>query len=220
MIIIYRACPYGAKKNRLINDKYELVKKCFTSFKNAFKNVDCRLIVLIDKGNDKFNNIFKGEKIEQSYYPNFNLGNVGTFHRQIDIALCHEDNFLFVEDDYLFTPKAGKVIKTILDDYKDTEPFFITPYDHPDYYTQSKFDYKREVKLIAGNHWQMIGSTTLTFGGKYEALLSEYKTMKKYGWVDEKMWSDVTQRYKLYSPIPSLATHTEVEFLAPVVKWS
>jgi hypothetical protein len=219
MIVIYRACPFGAKKKRIIDDKYELVKKCFLSFKEAFKDVKYNLVVLIDKGNDKFNSIFKGEKIERSYYPDFNEGNMGSFHRQIDIALCREDNFFFVEDDYLFVPNSGKTIKTILDDYEETKPFFITPYDHPDYYTQSKFDYKRKVMLISGHHWQTITSTTLTFGGKYQALLNEYKTMKKYGWADENMWKDITERYKLYSPIPSFATHTEVKFLAPTLKW-
>ena len=43
--------------------------------------------------------------------------------------------------------------------------------------------------------------------------------MKKYGWADHPMWLDITKRKKLYYPIPSLATHTEIEYLSPSIDW-
>lgn len=212
MLCIYRACSTGnPHKDRPIEGKYNLVKYCFKSFLKAFEGVEYKLIVLLDKPNPQFRRLFRGHEVIESFHGDFNEGNIKSFHKQIDLALEHKDSFFFIEDDYYFLPNAGRVLSNV------SLPFW-TPYDHPGYYTEDTHRYDREV-LIDGWHWQSIISTTLTFGGTFEALEQELNTMKRYGWADHPMWCDITQRVKLYAPIPSLATHMETEHLANLIKW-
>lgn len=214
MIVVYRACSKSnPHKKHIISDKGELVQTCFNSFLTAFKNVKHKLFVLLDKPNPALRAIFKGCTTEETYYPTFDEGNIKSFHRQIDIALQHPyEPFLFVEDDYLFTKEAGEYIDQALQEFD-----FITPYDHPDYYTDIH-EYKRETVCLS-HHWQTVNATTLTFGGKYKALEEMAPEMKKHGWADYPMWLEVTKKYKLWSPIPSLATHSESNQLSPVILW-
>lgn len=216
MIVIYRACSVGTSKKRPIEDKIELVRICFNSFRDAFKGVKHDLIVLLDKPNQALRNIFEGiNKREEFFYPSFDEGNTGTFHRQIEIALERKDQFFFVEDDYYFLPESGRKIVEALKHFD-----FLTPYDHPGYYREKIHKYKRDIKLIGDQHWQTVISTTLTFAGKYGVLREEFATMQKYGWADHPMWCDITKRYKLWSPIPTLATHMEKPHLSPCVDWA
>lgn len=214
MLIVYRACSVPNPVKTQTYPKVELVKKCFASFCQAFQDLEYNLIVLLDKPTAVFRDIFKGHKAEETYYPYFNEGNVNSFHRQIDLALDHKTDFLFVEDDYLFLPHSGKKITEAV-----KELGFITPYDHPGYYIEKEHEYKRQVTFTASHHWQTVISTTLTFGGRYEMLKKEADTMKKYGYADHYMWKDITQRHKLWAPIPSLATHMEEPHLAPGIEW-
>lgn len=209
MLIVYRACSTGSiNKERPIEGKYNLVKKCFGSFIEAFKGY--KPIILLDKPNEEFRELFKGYEVIESFHPDFTSGNVGTFHKQIDLALEAKEDFFFVEDDYFFLPDSGKKIVEAIKELP-----FVTPYDHPGYYFEDTHDYKRNIKLIGNQHWQTIISTTLTFGGQYQALKEVHEKMRTYGWADHPMWVDVIKEYALWSPIPTLATHMETPHLAP-----
>lgn len=209
MFVVYRACSTGnPNKKRPIEGKIPLVRACFESFREAFKDVDCTVIALLDKPTNELREIFRDVSVEESYYSNFNEGNINSFHRQISLALQHKEDFLFVEDDYMWLPGSGKKIAEC------GLPFY-TPYDHPGYYSEDAHKYKRDVVLAGGHHWQTVISTTLTFGGKISSLEKEAETMWRYGWADHPMWCDITQRIPLYSPIPTLATHMETDYLAP-----
>jgi len=215
LLVVYRACSVGSKaKKRPIQGKINLVSVCFESFLKAFKNTDIQLKVLLDKPTNELRKIFAGYDTEETYYSTFTEGNIGSFHRQIDLALEVETPFLFVEDDYFFLPNSGEKIVSALKEFP-----FITPYDHPGYYSEERHKYPRKITVIGNHHWATIKSTTLTFGGKHESLLKEAKTMKKYGWADSPMWEDITQRMELYAPIPTFATHCEVDYLSPSIDW-
>lgn len=211
-LIVYRACPQGNAKNKIIEDKYELVKYCFNSFVTAFKGVDHTLKILLDKPDNKFRGLFKGYDVEESYHSGLSEGNVRSFHRQIDLALEHGECYLFVEDDYYFFPHAGMIMEQAVQMFT-----LVSPYDHPAHYEGEFLAFGSSLVSVAGRHWRTIPSTTLTFGGGIETLAMEAETMKKYGWGDHPMFLDVTRRYPLYSPIPTLATHMEVGMLSPNV---
>lgn len=213
MRVIYRACPQGNPKNKVIEDKHEMVEFCFNSFLKAFSGVDYKLKILLDKPNNSFRKIFEGYDVEESFYDSLGEGNVKSFHRQIDLALEYGECYLFVEDDYYFFPNAGKVMERAVQTFP-----FVSPYDHPAHYEGAFLLAARNIVYI-GHHFQTVPSTTLTFGGSYEALADEADTMKEYGWADHPMFMDITQRYPLYAPIPTLATHMEVESLSPGVSF-
>lgn len=211
--VIYRACSIGnPTKHRPIENRPELLKTCFESFLHAFRNVDYDLTILLDKPDNYYRNLYEGHTVEEAYYSNFNEGNTKSFHRQLDLALEGERPFLLVEDDYYFVPHAGDILS------KCTLPFY-TPYLHPDYFTLDIHNEKKEVIDHNNTCWMSVSATTLTFGGQHDALVKEYDTMKKYGWADYPMWCDVTQREKLYTPIPTLATHMETGMLSPFTVW-
>ena len=219
MLVIYRACSVGSSKPRPIDGKINLVRACFDSFVSAFTDVNYDLVVLLDKPNKELRNIFnrtsREKRIEESYYGSFNEGNTKSFHRQLDIVLEEKDTFLLVEDDYIFLPGSGKIIARALEMLP-----FITPYLHPGYFMEDIHQYKKEVILVDNQCWMGVVSTTLTFGGQYEYLLKEHEEMRRYGWADHPMWESITQRVPLYTPIPILATHCELPYLAPTYDWS
>lgn len=223
LTVIYRACSTGnPDKIRPIQDKYDLVKTCFNSMLRAFGGVEYKLIVLLDKPTNEFRDIFNCMSLdgyEETFYIDWNEGNVKSFHRQLDIArsgleLRGRGEFLLVEDDYYFLPGSGTIISKAVKELP-----FITPYDHPGYYSEKTHHYKKDVVIAGGHHWMNVISTTLTFGGQCSYLRKEIDTMKKYAWADHPMWCDVTKRIPLYAPIPSLATHMETQYLAPVIDW-
>jgi len=221
MFIVYRACSIGnTAKKKILADKYDLVNLCFGSFLRAFKDIDASVVILLDKPTAKFRKIFSGFEVMETFYGGFDEGNTKSFHNQIDLVLSRGQDFMFIEDDYLFKENAGEVIYETLTKHSLPKGFFLTPYDHPGYYTEEAHNYKREVKLWGNYHWQSVISTTLTFAGQYKALRSEANTMKEYGWADHPMWVNITSRIPLFAAMPSLATHTETEFIAPTVDWS
>lgn len=212
MTIILRATSEGnPNKPRPINDRATMLAVCFDSFKQAFAEVDYTLICLLDKPTPWLRDIYMGETTEETNYNGFDQGNTRSFHRQLDLALESGDRYLLVEDDYLWLPEAGKILS------KCSLPFF-SPYDHPDHYA-GEYNPPNTLTLDAGRHWRKDVSNTLTFGGQPDALKQEFQVLKSYGWVDDKMWKDVTQRVPLYSPIPTLATHLETYTLSPNIDW-
>lgn len=213
-VIIYRACPAGFAKNKVIEDKHELVNLCFNSMLEAFDGIDYQLIVLLDKPSQKFRKLFEGHDVRESFFGDLQNGNVKSFHKQLDLVMELKKDYLLVEDDYYFLPESGNIINEAISSLP-----FITPYDHPDYYYSDLHAYKRDVIVEAGHHWQTVDSTTLTFGGQYEVLKEMVDTIKDYGITDHPMWKDVTGKYPLYSPIPTLSTHMETEFISPVTSF-
>lgn len=213
MNIIYRMCPEGnPNKHRPDNmTKMETVKTCYKSVLKAFPNA--HITFIIDKPNVEIMELVEECPNKHDYeifhFESWNDGNVGTFHRQLDLAQ-DMGKVLLLEDDYFFIPDAETIIENALDEFE-----FITPYDHPGYYTEAEHDYKREVELAGGRHWQTVSSTCLTFASTGERIKAVIDTMKKFGWQDHFMWLELTQEHKLWSPIPSVATHMEVEYLAP-----
>jgi hypothetical protein len=196
----------------------DLVRYCFISVMRAFRKVDCKFTFLLDKPNteliDLVNTCDRDYKISTSNIPDWSEANKQTFHKQLDIAEKCLDKVFFLEDDYYILPKAGPIIHDMLDNCD-----FLTPYDHPGYYTEETHNYKRDVIFENGRHWQTVISTCLTFGTHSSIIRCEKKRMKEYGWSDHPMWCDLTKDYKLYSPIPSLATHMETEFLSFGINW-
>lgn len=210
-------CPEGnPNKQRPHNmNKMEVVRYCYDSVIKAFP--DSHITFLIDKPNIEIMELVEEcpnpHDYEIFHFENWSDGNVGTFHRQLELA-CDKDKVLLTEDDYYYLPEAGKIIEEALDSLE-----FLTPYDHPGYYYESDHDYKRNVALVGDRHWQTVSSTCLTFATRGESIKEVIDTMKGYGWQDHFMWLELTEKHQLWSPIPSLATHMETPYLASNFLW-
>lgn len=219
MTVLYRLCPEGNPlKQRPIQPKLNLILTCFQSFVQAFESVHPKVWFLVDKPNDKLMEIVEGcpfpYKVETFRFGDWGSGNEGTFKRQVEIAAELEGKVFFLEDDYYLLPEAGKVIAEALDTLE-----VLTPYDHPGYYTEEGHRYRREIKIASNRHWQTVKDTTLTFATHADMVRQEIEVMKSCGWVDIKLWVELSKRHQLWAPIPSLATHMETPYLSPVINW-
>jgi len=108
---------------------------------------------------------------------------------------------------------------------------YVSLYDHPDKYQDGLNPYvkdggeKTKVILTRSSHWKFTNSSTMTFSSRVKTLKADYKIWKKclidtYPY-DFKAFQDLRRRgRKLITPIPSLSTHAEPNFLAPLIDWS
>jgi hypothetical protein len=219
MHVLYRLCPYGniLKRRPVTGGKQGLIECCYPSFLKAFEKIRPQVVFILDKPNPWLVDLVSScpfpHQIESYAYPDLSQGNTQTFHRQLDLA-ADMDKVFFLEDDYYLLPECGEALEKAIDELE-----VVTPYDHPGYYSEQQHDYPRTVKVVGNHHWQTVSSTCLTFATIGKFIKQEIDCMKKYGWADHPMWLDLTQRHKLWAPIPSLATHMEIEVLAPVVDW-
>jgi len=209
--------PNKVRPNNL--SKLEIVKLCYQSFLEAFKDLEILYVTFIlDKPTKELRKIIKDFPFDHNVIEfnedGWQKGNETTFHAQIDLASRMAGKVMFLEDDYFFLPKSGVIIDEALEDLE-----FVTPYDHPGYYSEKEHDYERDVYLIANHHWQSVISTCLTFATHSKFIRQHGELMKKFGTADHPMWKEITKNTYLWSPMPSLATHMETPFLAPIIKW-
>jgi hypothetical protein len=136
------------------------------------------------------------------------------------------------EDDYLYLPAS--LSRLIAAAETIPEAHYFTLYDHPDRYhvPATRREPRARVFLSEGHHWRSTPSTCMTFGARRATLRAD----RWAHWVgtvrgfprDDMIWR-ATQgvppfRLKfpkrlLISPVPSLATHMEVDHLAPGLEW-
>lgn len=217
LTVLYRACSIANSKEKPIQGtKYDLMKLCFDSFIQAFETVNPKVIFLID--NPDYESV---ELFDTCPFPHEiqtqNIGNVGTFHKQLELAVKLEGKVFLLEDDYYFLPDAGeKIIKGL-----NKLDGFLTPYDHPDFYRMEEHTLweKQAVQATGTHHWATGRSTTLTFAGDVYLFRGYADLMHGYGIADYPMWNEITKTTKLWRSIPSLATHMESNMLAPTIEW-
>lgn len=169
------------------------------------------------------------------------LGNSKSWRYAAEYAMNNfkdDDVVYFVEDDYLHLPKSREILLEgiAIADY-------VSLYDPPDKYVDSDkggnpFIHgggeNTKVLLTAGSHWKITNSTTMTFAVKIRTLRE-----------DKKIWWEFTReccrdfpafqrlcgigslknrflgkKRKIITPIPSLATHIELKYLAPLTDWT
>ena len=75
------------------------------------------------------------------------------------------------------------------------------------------------------SNWITAVSTTCTFAAKKKTLMQDYKYFKKMCKRDvprdHKIFTQLTNKGRLLiTPIPSLSTHIETTYLAPLVNWN
>lgn len=223
MKVFYRLCPLtNPNKLRPIRGKIPLIKACFNSFKEAFKDVKPAVHFILDNPTDELYYFLKGEcpfdyVIEEHEHSTMEGGNQATYFRQLDLASQTEDKVFLLEDDYFFLSMAGKVIENALDTLD-----IVTPYDHPQYYVeQPHLDFNRQIRLVDNHHFSTTPDTTLTFATTGKIIKENIELFKSHSFWDAHMWREIREKtdLKLWYPIPSLATHMESDFLSPSINW-
>lgn len=127
------------------------------------------------------------------------------------------DWIYFVEDDYLHTPDAARVMLEGANKFE-----LLSLYDHLDRYTRSDdiTTGKETVALTSSCHWRTAESTCSTWACSRK-LWNDIKRMaKSHGPNDRSFFYElIKNNVRLWTPIPARSTHCMKGYMSPVVNW-
>lgn len=165
------------------------------------------------------------------------IGNSASYNAVLDYVKKANwdgnDLVVFQEDDYLFTESALVKLIEVASIVGDVDYF--TLYDHPDRYirTDDKGLSRTRIYWAGDHHWRIVESTCMSFASRFHIILQDmwiHRLFSKMQYPrDRKMWYCVQglgvfawkwTKHRLISPIRSLSTHMESEFLAPGIDWA
>jgi hypothetical protein len=147
-----------------------------------------------------------------------------------------DDLVYFVEDDYLHLPLA---LVKLSDAAAQLSADYVTLYDHPVRYFPRESELadlplpSPRVFVTRSHHWQTVESTCMTFATRAHLLRADAAIFELHVGCfrvpqDRELfrhlqglhaqWSNSPHRV-LVGPIPSLATHCEEPWVAPVIDW-
>ena len=218
MKVIYRIAPNQPFKSPFSKeDKLFLVKTCLKSFVKAFEDVKLTIVFILDNCPDEYRFVVSETVPFEKDFIFTNLGNFGTYSKQVEIASETDDFVLLQEDDYLYLPGTEKKLMKALDALD-----FITPQDEYLYYfDEPRHIGKYEIKVVGGHHFREVNSTTLTFAGHGKLFKENRDTLLGFGTGDYPMWQEIRGLgYRLWCPIPTFATHMVEGILSPTIDWN
>lgn len=225
MKIYYRISDGSYKKNRL---PHATKKGCLENFLKHFPKEE--IIIYADNVKDdtySWLSTYECELVRSN-----GGSSAGGFRIVMEAALQlpAEETVYFMEDDYLHLTDSRKILLEGL-----TRAHYITLYDHPDKYIPAEhggnplidLDAAEETKVFRTNsrHWKLTNSTTMTFATTVQTLMEDQEVWKKFtaGTYPHDFNCFIELRNMgrtLASPIPTLSTHCEVEWVAPFINWT
>lgn len=146
------------------------------------------------------------------------------------LKLPSDELIYFVEDDYLHLDNARQILIEGLE-----RADYVTLYDHVDKYIPANLggnpfiasDGAEETRvfLTKSRHWKLTNSTTMTFATSVKVLQEDAVIWRKYtqGTYPHDFDCFIELRNNgraLASPIPSLSTHCEPKWAAPLIDWN
>lgn len=223
--VFYRMCPYNNGKSPIFtDDKLGLVRFCLESFVEAFRATSLRITFILDSCDASYRTWIERHVPFQKEILHFvGLGSEGSFFKQIELAaqLKPDELVYLAEDDYYYVAGAGEKLVAAISRFD-----FVTPYDHVAHYSEPLAAEPCHMAFYAGHHWRTYSSTCLTFGTKAGAVCENQDIIYQHGVSDSLMWPQVLRKgrwgrkgYRLYGPVPSLATHLVSGLLAPGINW-
>jgi len=227
MKIIYRISDAGYSK---VKPDYISNENCLSNFVDAFGWEDLHIIA--DNVSEETDAMML-KYVPQACIEYVEVGNgAGTFNLALDLALLYEDDDIvyFLENDYIHTPDAKK----ILAEGFDIGASFVSLYDHPDKYLSPDRggnpyceggSEDTRVYLTGNSHWKITNSTTMTFAAKVKTLKKTESILREF--TNETHPHDFQMFLKLrednellITPIPGRSTHGESAWLSPLIKWN
>ncbi len=220
MKVFYRICPNPPKKSPIFtDDKFSLVQMCLLSFVNAFRGSTEPLsfVFILDSCPPEYKKtIEKLVPFPKEFIEENEMGNLGSFRKQVDLAAETDDYVLFQEDDYFYLPDTGYKLASAV---KNLD--FVTPQDELNYYfNEPRHIGKYEIKVIGDHHWREANSTTLTFATHGRLIKENKDIIYKHEIWDYPMWQEIRANgYKVWAPMPTLAAHLVKDLLPPCINW-
>lgn len=225
MFIYFRACEkqetISYVKRFKDTSKTTLLKKCWLSLQESVNDTDT-VIIIHDSVSDSTLNWLqstcKTNKLHLVAVPVHDW----SFHQHtvtlIDTLeqLCMQNPaelHYIVEDDYLHTPDAIRVMQDTLALW----PNFAVSYDYPDRYKTPK---PCHVVIGKDRHWRTIDSSTMTvvaLGKRWLDIMPELKQTAPTS--NDQIFEHVYKQIPCISPMPGVSSHMTDYHLTPLVDW-
>jgi hypothetical protein len=178
---------------------------CFINFLSVFQGLP--ITVIADNVGPKMLQFVSqpGVKVIET-----NLGNSGSFLKQLELACQAETMFAyFCEDDYIHRQEAARLV---IEGLRWSN--YVTLYDHPDKYLRER-GYGEIGRTLKSEtwHWRQTISTTNTFGANLGMLRQDMDTFRKHSQgpvpADHQQWVELGQKKRtLTVAIPGAAFNT------------
>ncbi len=219
MIVIYRMCgkPSTNPSPWSQEDKFNLNKVCLKSFVEAFREVKPEMVFLMDYCGKGYSNMLEEIVPFKYLVETLGVGINATMVRAYEIADAVESDYiLFQECDYLYRPGTGKLLLEAI-----KELGLVSPYDHRNFYIDKSIHSATcDVRLVDDRHFRTTERNTMTWGCHTNLVKENYEMLVSYGYLDNEVWRELEYAgYRLWVPIPSIATHCVKDYLSPGVDW-
>ena len=244
-LTFYRTCLGENKATRPSWYSKELCLKSFLlSFDKLNLEIKSELIVLVDgylKPHDEWSKTIKTLIEPRGFIvENPAVGNVESNINIIRTASSLPENrvVIFAEDDYLWLALALLGLQHSLTELPVS---YSTPYDHPVRYQPNYIKgadlphWHNSIYITKEGHWRTQESTCMTFATTSRTLnedISYFENYRENGHgrpEDRELFrhlqglgdyaNNILNKRILVGPIPSLATHAHLPWLAPLVDW-
>jgi hypothetical protein len=124
-----------------------------------------------------------------------------------------EELHYIVEDDYIHTDNALKVLSEALVDWQG----FAVPYDYPDRYSNPK---PSLIFVGKDRHWRTIDSSTMTVLAKGKTWLSVIEFLKIAAPTsNDKIFEEIYKQILCINPLPGVASHLTDRHGSPLTDW-
>lgn len=204
LAIAYRIYPELAQAAQgFSKDKFQLSEICLRSLKESLGNLRVKLWALLDGCPKKYEDLFRKYFDEEDLVlvPLPGVGNQATFARQIDILLQQQESKLvyFAEDDYFYLPGQFHCMLEFL--LQHEEVYFVSPYDHLDYYRMALHQPPEKFMAYGSRQWRTAASTCMTFLTRRETLAKTEMVFRKYQRrsFDCSLWLSLTKE-RVFNP--------------------
>lgn len=194
-------------------------EKCFDSLVRSIEGKPyCQLRILHDGVNYRIHpsiyvtRTFNGGSDLESYRFSWN-------YAMTELSLLFDDLVFFAENDYIFSPDWPEKVLELYDTFTGID--YVTLYDHPDKYNLYMYPtLQSQIMTTKTHHWRTTPSTTGSIICSKKILFEDYHIHLHEQ--SDKIRCEQLGLFKgrtLFSPIPSLSTHCEEEYLAPLIDW-
>ena len=142
-----------------------------------------------------------------------------TWNYAKNLNLEDNDIVYIAENDYAFVQGWPHKVKELFSTYEGID--YVTLYDHPDFYNQNNYPGLTSYILPAKtHHWKTVPSSTGSIimskrilNEAFDIHISNPSDRGRFEYMSKHKGRSVL------APIPSLSTHCETEWLAPVIEW-
>lgn len=237
MITYYRLSDGSYKKNKFENATKE---HCLKNYVTTFYYPNDKIFLYLDNVKDKTDkkitkliNEWSTEEFKIVIRRSSAGSSAQSFRLVFENALelLDDEIVYFVEDDYWHLKGSRKAIHEALD-----RADYVSLYDHIDKYIPASHGgnplvneagcstFPTYLILTDSRHWRTVDSTTMTFAARVSTLQNDKAIWFKYIQgthpFDMQLFHELMHRGRsLVTPVPSLSTHVEPQWAAPLIDW-